>query len=465
MSADSPEVRLEDITSILGDGLHGTPKYEEDGEYFFINGNNLSNGKIVFNENTKRASREEYLKYKKEINERTVLVSINGTLGNVAFYNGEKVFLGKSACYFNVVDDIDKKFVRYVISSKLFQDYITTYSTGTTIKNVSLKSMRDFTFRLPPINEQKQISKVLGDLDDKIELNCQINQTLEAMAQAIFKSWFVDFEPVKAKIAAIEAGENAEGVTRTAMSAISGKTDEELDQLQAEQPECYIQLKTTAELFPSAMQSSELGEIPEGWEVKSLYDCAQYINGAAFKSEDFSLNHKGLPIIKIRELKYGITSQTEFTKKEFDQKYRITNGEILFSWSGSPDTSIDIFLWTGGNGWLNQHTFRVIPQEAEEKEFIFFLLKFFKRSFIEIARNKQTTGLGHVTSKDLKNMFVTFPKGKVIKLFNDVGEPIVSQIFCNSIEHNNLSKIRDSLLPKLLSGELSIDAADFAEGN
>ena len=103
----------------------------------------------------------------------------------------------------------------------------------------------------------------MNSFDEKIELNRQINQTLEAMAQAIFKSWFVDFEPVKAKISAIEAGEDAEGITRAAMSAISGKTDEELDQLQAEQPEHYIQLKTTAELFPSAMQNSELGEIPE----------------------------------------------------------------------------------------------------------------------------------------------------------------------------------------------------------
>jgi type I restriction enzyme S subunit len=313
------------------------------------------------------------------------------------------------------------------------------------------------------INYETKIAEILGKIDDKIELNLKINYTLEAMAQAIFKSWFVDFDPVKAKIAAIEAGEDSDGVTRAAISAISGKTDEELDQLQAEQPEHYIQLKNTAELFPSTMQESELGEIPDGWEVKSLYDFAQYINGAAFKSEDFSSNHEGLPIIKIRELKYGITPQTEFTKKEFDQKYRINNGEILFSWSGSPDTSIDIFLWTGGNGWLNQHTFRVIPQEAEEKEFIFFLLKFFKKSFIEIARNKQTTGLGHVTSKDLKNMFASFPTKNVIKLFNDVGEPIVSKIFFNSTENNNLSKIRDFLLPKLLSGELSVEAVEFAE--
>ncbi len=359
-------------------------------------------------------------------------------------------------------DKLSAHYLCYFMNS-VASHQVSSHLVGAVQQHFNVASVKTIKIPLPKRDEQEEIVKILKALDDKRKINRKINHTLEAMAQAIFKSWFVDFEPVKAKIAAVEAGENAEGITRAAMSAISGKTDEELDQLQAEQPEHYTQLKTTAELFPAAMQDSELGEIPEGWEVKSLYDCAQYINGAAFKSEDFSSNQEGLPIIKISELKYGITSQTEFTKKVFDKKYRIINGEILFSWSGSPDTSIDIFLWTGGTGWLNQHTFRVIPQETEEKEFIFFLLKFFKRSFIELARNKQTTGLGHVTSKDLKNTFVAFPMKKVIKLFNDIGEPIVSQIFCNSMENNNLSKIRDLLLPELLSGELEINTVNKAE--
>ena len=102
MSSEWNEVRLEDITSILGDGLHGTPKYDDFGEYYFINGNNLSNGKIIFNEKTKRVSSEEARKHKKLLNENTILVSINGTLGNIAFYDNELVILGKSACYFNL---------------------------------------------------------------------------------------------------------------------------------------------------------------------------------------------------------------------------------------------------------------------------------------------------------------------------------------------------------------------------
>jgi type I restriction enzyme, S subunit len=148
-------------------------------------------------------------------------------------------------------------------------------NTGIGAGKLDTTQLQDLLIRVPPVAERNQILLFAKALDDKIFLNRQINQTLEAMAQAIFKSWFVNFEPVKAKIAAIEAGENAEGITCAAMSAISGKTQEELDQFRAEQPYNYTQLKTTAELFPAAMQDSELGEIPEGWEVKKI---GEYLN-------------------------------------------------------------------------------------------------------------------------------------------------------------------------------------------
>ena len=116
-------------------------------------------------------------------------------------------------------------------------------------------------------------------VSNKITLNRQINQTLESISQAIFKSWFVDFDPVKAKIAALESGENAEGVTRAAMRAISGKNDDELGQLQAGHPEDYAQIKTTAKLFPAAMQDSELGKVPEGSEVRQIGDVVKLVGG------------------------------------------------------------------------------------------------------------------------------------------------------------------------------------------
>jgi type I restriction enzyme S subunit len=168
---------LNDAVSKLGDGLHGTPKYDERGEYYFINGNNLSNGEIVFKD-AKSVSRSEYEKYRKDLNDRTILVSINGTLGNVAVYNREKCILGKSACYFNVRDDFDNDFIRYVVSTSNFQEYIRRFANGTTIKNVSLKVMRDYTFECPDLPIQRAIAATLRALDDKIAVNTQLNHHL-----------------------------------------------------------------------------------------------------------------------------------------------------------------------------------------------------------------------------------------------------------------------------------------------
>jgi type I restriction enzyme S subunit len=155
---------LRELTTVLGDGLHGTPKYTIDGEYYFINGNNLNDGKIEFKENTKRVNIDEFNKHKKNLTNRTVLVSINGTLGNIAFYNGEKIILGKSACYFNLKENVDNGFVKYVLSSPYFINYAHREATGATIKNVSLKTMREFKVPLPPLKEQQTIVRQLDAL-------------------------------------------------------------------------------------------------------------------------------------------------------------------------------------------------------------------------------------------------------------------------------------------------------------
>jgi len=178
MKSEWETVSLNDVVSILGDGLHGTPKYDENGEYYFINGNNLSAGEIVLRRDTKRVSHSEYEKYKKNLNHRTILVSINGTIGNVAVYNDEKCILGKSACYFNVKDEVDKDFIKYVVNTSEFQDYIQRFANGTTIKNVSLKVMRDYQFSLPSLAEQQTMAAILTSLDDKIAQNTAINHHL-----------------------------------------------------------------------------------------------------------------------------------------------------------------------------------------------------------------------------------------------------------------------------------------------
>lgn len=156
--------RLGNCVSILGDGLHGTPTYSADGEYYFINGNNLSEGLIEIKSDTKKVSYEEYEKYKKELNDHTVLVSINGTIGNVAFYSNEQVILGKSACYFNLIDEKWKKYIYWLIKTDFFLKYATTNATGSTIKNVSLATMKSFLVPLPPLKEQHRIVAKIEEL-------------------------------------------------------------------------------------------------------------------------------------------------------------------------------------------------------------------------------------------------------------------------------------------------------------
>lgn len=151
---------LEECTTILGDGLHGTPKYSANGEYVFVNGNNLVNGRLVIKEDTKRVDYDQYEKYKKPLNDRTIFVSINGTLGNVGVYDNQKVILGKSACYFNVKENVDKDFIFYIVSSPRFKRYLETNATGTTIKNISLRQMRQYEFRIPELSVQRKISGI-----------------------------------------------------------------------------------------------------------------------------------------------------------------------------------------------------------------------------------------------------------------------------------------------------------------
>jgi type I restriction enzyme S subunit len=202
------------------------------------------------------------------------------------------------------------------------------------------------------------------------------------------------------------------------------------------------------------MVESELGMIPKGWEVKPLYDVANYTNGSAFKSKDYSST--GLPIIKIAELKSGITDTTGFTDKEMAEKYYIGSGDILFSWSGNPKTSIDVFIWHRGRAILNQHIFKVEPYKDNEIPYVYNLLRSFKSEFERIASNKQTTGLGHVTVKDLKQLKVAVPEKTIMEKYHDFSSAIFKKFMKGLEESLRIEETRDTLLPKLMSGEIRV---------
>lgn len=185
-----------------------------------------------------------------------------------------------------------------------------------------------------------------------------------------------------------------------------------------------------------------------------LYDFADFINGAAFKSAEYS--DSGLPIIKIAELKNGITDSTQYFNGDKGEKYIIYDKDILFSWSGNPDTSIDTYIWCDGKAILNQHTFNVISKEGT-KWFVFLMLKYFKPQFTHIASNKQTTGLGHVTSTDLKRLTFPHDLDRIIE-FEKTVTPFMESIFDNMMKNKKLAILRDSLIPQLMSGKVDVSS-------
>ena len=187
-------------------------------------------------------------------------------------------------------------------------------------------------------------------------------------------------------------------------------------------------------------------------EQLPLYEFADYINGSAFKPDE--LGNMGLPVIKIAELKSGITDSTKYFNGTKDEKYLVFNGDILFSWSGNPETSIDIFVWSGGNGILNQHTFNV-KSKFGCPWFTYLLLKYHKPIFTKVASNKQTTGLGHVTAGDLKRLTFPFNLERITD-FEDTISPFMELYYSHLLETQSLGKLRDALLPKLMSGELDV---------
>ena len=455
MSSLNRFVTLGEISDRIGDGLHGTPAYSENGEYFFINGNNLIDGEIILNEKTKSCSESEYDKYKKNLSNNTILISINGTIGNLAFYKGENVILGKSACYINIKSDVDKNFIYYALKSSKFQNYIKSQATGSTIKNVSLKLLRDYVLELPDIIQQKRISKILSNLDDKIRINNQINQTLESIAQAIFKSWFIDFDPVRAKMAAKQEGKGPE---LAAMCVISGKSESELEQMSEED---FAELQATAALFPDELVESELGEVPKGWEIGCVGDIATVRGGYAFKSLQFV--DKGYPVIKIKNItgdgKVDIqdTQCIEEKTAQIASKFILNDSDLVMAMTGATVGKIGLVNTYGKLVYLNQ---RVAKFESDTfgNKVGYYLFCLFNRSeyFEQIVGTAQGSAQPNISSSGIESTRIIVPNFEVINLFIRKVDSIFQYWLENGSVNNTLREVRDTLLPKLLSGDVDV---------
>lgn len=409
------EVRLCDVCSELSDGLHKAPKFIEKGEYIFVNAKNLYNGYILDNDPTKKTSHEEYLKYKKPLGKHTILYSIDGTIGNIAKYRGEKCVLGKGACYLNCNPKIVvSSYLYYQLQSSHFKSYIHLMSTGSTIKHISLKTMREYVFELPSLTDQRRIVSILSSLDRKIELNNKINADLEEMAQAIFKNWFVDFEPFK-----------------------DGK-----------------------------FVDSELGMIPEGWKVSQIADIPHILENG--KRPKGGAVEKGIPSVGAEHVKGMCAydySKTKYINCEFAAKLKTgkINGYelMIYKDGGKPGYFIPNFSIFGEgypfeNCYLNEHVFKL--DFDGNKEFNIFCYFFFKTEQIMSYFNAQgaKAAIPGINKKDVENIYIFSPDNESVIKFGEFAYPLFKQMLKNAIENRTLSLLRDTLLPRLMSGEIEV---------
>lgn len=346
---------------------------------------------------------------------------------------------------------LNPRFGSYFLNSPKTLSVVQSLETGTTRKRIRRADLENLEILLPAIDKQERIAQVLGSLDDKIELNRRMNRTLEAMAQAIFKSWFVDFEPVKAKAAAKAAGATPEAINRAAMAAIAGKTEAELAQLPEPQQQALVQ---TAALFPESFAPSELGEIPAGWSTLPLDKVADYQNGLALQKFRPGKGEEALPVVKIAQLKTGEATWDELASASIKPECILDSGDVVFSWSGS----LMVTLWCGGRAALNQHLFKITSADFP-KWFYFSWTKKHLADFQRIAADKAVT-MGHIKRSHLSNALCLIPTDDEMEEGTKILSPIVDLLVSNEVESRTLAQLRDTLLPKLLSGELSVPEAE-----
>jgi len=390
---DWQEVVLDEVSSKIGDGLHGTPTYDDQGLYSFINGNNLLNGRIVIKPETKKISESEYLKIMKPLNESTILISINGTIGNVAKYYGEPCALGKSACYINLdTTRVQRDFFYYECLSENFQSHLENVATGTTIPNVPLKGIRAYKFNLPSLPEQKAIASVLSSLDDKIDLLHRQNKTLEAMAETLFRQWFIE-----------EAEEDWEEVTLA--DVCTRITDGS-----------HSSPASVEEGFPMA-------------SVKDMYDWG--INQSTCR--------------KISKADYEALVQADC---------KALQGDILIAKDGSYlkhvfllEESLDVVLLSS--------IAMLRPNGRYNPMLLTLFLKL--DSTHELMQNIVTGAvIPRIVLKDFRKFPVQLPPEDLQEKAAKIIKPIFEKCWENNRQIQTLENLRDMLLPKLMNGEVRV---------
>lgn len=292
--------------------------------------------------------------------------------------------------------NVDRLYLYYTLKSQREQFFL--LGQGGSRTPIVKKSLFEKTkLALPPLAMQRHIATILGALDNKIELNRAMNQTLDEIVQALFQSWFIDFDGTQ-------------------------------------------------------------GQIPRGWRRASLDQIADFTNGAAFQRFPAVSSEHSLPVIKIRELRDGVTARTQRASSSIPAKYIIDDGDLLFSWSGS----LLVTFWSGGRGALNQHLFKV-TSDAYPTWLCYLWCRHHLDRFRAIAADRATT-MGHIKRSHLAEALVWVPPASQLQAMTEAISPLLCRQQANRLESRSLAGLRDTLLPGLVTGQLRIPEAERAVG-
>ena len=369
-------------------------------------------------------SEEVYRKY--QLRDGDIVIARTGaSTGASAFIQSPpKAVFASYLVRLNIKPEFEPRFLAYCLKSEDFWSFMRgVLGDKSAQPNASASTMGKAPLNIPELKtDQRRISHILGTLDDKIELNRRMNATLDGLPRALFKSWFVDSDPVRAKM---------EGRWRRGESLPGMPAD-------------------MYDLFPERLVPSELGEVPEGWEVKALDEIANFRNGLALQKFRPNDDEDALPVVKIAQLRSGKANGGEWATENITPECIIDNGDVIFSWSGS----LMVKVWCGGRAALNQHLFKVTSAKYP-KWFYLSCVQYHLEEFQGIAADKATT-MGHIKRQHLREAKIVVPHDDLLAAADNFIAPLIEKATSTQTNSGTLEATRDVLLPRLLSGELQV---------
>ena len=355
-----------------------------------------------------------------------VILTSEAPLGEIAYIK-EKLDWCLGQRLFGIRTNKSKLFGRFLFyalkSEPVFSD-LTSRATGTTVQGIRQSELRRVQIPVPPLAEQKAIAAVLGALDDKIELNRRMNANLEAMARALFKSWFVDFDPVRAKL--------------------EGRKPEGLDE-------------ATAALFPDSLQESPLGHIPTGWDVCPLSEKIQLLSGGTPKTSEPTYWNGDIPWYSVRDAPSETDVWVIHTDKHVSKLGIAHSAAQVFPEKTtiiSARGTVGKLALTAVPMAMNQSCYGVRGITGYGDYFTYYLLR---EATSQLQQRTHGTVFDTITTETFETLDCIFPTPKITAAFDKLVEPLLGQIRAKLHQSRTLATLRDTLLPKLLSGELSVD--------